>query len=138
MSELEKNKAIVMRFNKEFIEAGNTAVFNELVSPDVINHTAPSGVPNTAQGIFDMIMAGLRTAFPDLTVTVHQQVAEGDMVVTRKSFHGTHSKDFLGLPPSGKKVSMLVIDMVRLRDGKYIEHWGVRDIRELVMAAKEG
>jgi predicted ester cyclase len=54
-------------------------------------------------------------------------VAEGDKVVTRKTFHGTHRGAFMGLPPTGNAVSFDVIDIVRIRDGQLIEHWNVVD-----------
>jgi steroid delta-isomerase-like uncharacterized protein len=134
MHDLEKNKAIVRRINKEVIEEGKAEVFHELVSPDVINRTAPPGTPNTGEAMLSIILNVLRPAFPDLVVEIHEQVAENDLVVTRKSFHGTHVKEFMGLPPSGKKVTIPVIDIIRLRDGKYIEHWGIRDMQEVVKA----
>ena len=132
MNNLERNKAIVRRFNLEFIQAGKAEVFDELVYPKVINNTAPSGFPNGADGIRGMILHGLRPAFPDLEVEIHEMIAERDLVVTRKSFHGTHTKPFLGVEPSNRKVSILVIDIVRINDGKYVDHWGVRDMRELL------
>jgi steroid delta-isomerase-like uncharacterized protein len=135
MLETEQNKAIVRRFNKEVIEEGNVAAFHEFVSPDVINRTAPPGLPNTGEGMLHMIMNGLRPAFPDLVVEIQEMIAERDLVVTRKTFHGTHREAFMGIPPSNKKVSLPVIDIIRIKDGKYIEHWGMRDAQQLVAAA---
>lgn len=137
MQDLEKNKAVVRRVNKEVIEEGKVEVFHELVDPKIINRTAPAGVPDNAEGMLNMIMNGLRPAFPDLVVEIHDMIAEGDLVVTRKTFHGTHQKPFLGVAPSHKKVSIPVIDIIRLRDGKYIEHWGIRDMQKVIAAASE-
>jgi predicted ester cyclase len=74
----------------------------------------------------------LRTGFPDLSVEILDQVAEGDLVTTRKAIHATHSGDFMGIPPTGKKVIINVIDIIRLREGKYVEHWGMSNIPEVI------
>jgi predicted ester cyclase len=64
-------------------------------------------------------------------------VAEGDKVATRKAYHATHQELFLGVPASNKKVVMQVIDIVRVRDGQFIEHWNVVDMQNVMMQIKE-
>jgi len=68
-----------------------------------------------------------RRAFPDSYFTVEDMVAEGDKVATRKTFHGTHGGEFMGIPPSGRSVSMGLIDIVRISDGRVVEHWSMGD-----------
>ena len=131
-SEVEKNKAVVTRFNKEAIEEGRLAAFEELIDPSFINHTAPAGMPKGRDGMVRFILDVLRPAFPDLRVEIYDQIAEGDKVVTRKAFHATHSGTFMGVPATGKTIRFSVIDIVRLRDGKYIEHWGIRDTHSVL------
>ena len=128
----EQNKAIVTRVNKEFIEGGNIATFNELFANDFINHTAPEGSPKGPEGVIYFFNHFLKPAFPDFKVKIHDQVAEGDKVTTRKSFHATHKGDFLGIPASNKKVVMDVIDIIRLKDGKFSEHWGILDMNSVI------
>ena len=128
----EQNKAIVTRVNKEFIEGGKTETVYELFSPDFINQTAPPGSPQGPEAIIYFFDHMLRPAFPDLKVVIHELVAEGDKVTTRKSFHATHKGEFFGVPASNKNVSMEVIDIIRLRDGKYVEHWGILDMQGLM------
>jgi len=128
----DQNKATVRRFNKEFIEGGNMESFNEIIAADFINQTAPAGSPKGPEGVVYFFNHLLRTAFPDLKVVIHDQVAEGDKVTTRKSFHATHKGDFFGIPASHKKVTMDVIDIIRLRDGKFAEHWGVLDMQNVM------
>ena len=127
----EQNKQIVIRFNKEYIERGNSKSFEELVAKDVVNHSAPPGTSKGADGMIHFLQEVLRTGFPDLTVEILDQVAEGDLVTTRKVIYATHSGDFMGIPPTGKKVIINVIDMIRLRQGKYVEHWGMSNIPEV-------
>ena len=131
-SEVEKNKAIVTRFNREAIEEGRLDAFDELIDPSFINHTAPAGMPKGRDGMVRFILDVLRPAFPDLRVEIYDQIAEGDKVVTRKAFHATHSGTFMGVPATGKTIRFSVIDIVRLRDGKYIEHWGIRDTHSVL------
>ena len=122
------NKTIVRRVNKEFIENGNMDTFNEIFEADFVNHTAPEGSPKNRDGVVYFFNHLLKPAFPDLTVEIHDMVAEGDKVTTRKSFHATHTGDFFGINPTNKKVVMEVIDIIELRNGKYIGHWGILDL----------
>ncbi|WAC12588.1 ester cyclase [Dyadobacter pollutisoli] len=128
---LEKNKAVVVRFNKEFIEQGNAACFTDLVSDDLVNHAAPPGAAGP-ESMVHFLHHVLRVGFPDITVNILDQVAENDKVTTRKEFHGTHTGTFMGIPASNKKVVIKVIDIIRLRDGKYAEHWGISNLAEVL------
>jgi predicted ester cyclase len=123
----DENKAIVRRFNDEFISQGNMDVFHELLASDVIDHTALPGFPPGAEGVKHLFFGVYRAAFPDLRVEIYDQVAEGDTVVTRKAFHGTHRGPLMEIPPTGKHVTIQVIDIVRVGNGKIVEHWSVVD-----------
>jgi steroid delta-isomerase-like uncharacterized protein len=72
------------------------------------------------------------TAFPDVRATIHDQTAEGDKVWTRKTFHGTHLGPFMGVPPTGRKIAVDVMDVFRIEDGKLAEHWGISDMLGLM------
>jgi len=136
-SQLEENKAVVVRFNKEFIEQGNMKSFKELVSDAVINHAAPAGTPAGPESMRYFIIDVLRKGFPDIKVEIFDQVAEGDKVTTRKALHATHTGEFMGIPPTNKQVTFLVIDIIRLQDGKYAEHWGMSNIPEVIKTLTE-
>ncbi|RYD84989.1 MAG: ester cyclase, partial [Sphingobacteriales bacterium] len=71
-------------------------------------------------------------AMPDIQVTIHDQVAEGDMVTTRKTISGTQTGPLLGAPATGRSISIEVIDMVKVKNGKYVEHWGITTLPELL------
>lgn len=128
----EQNKAIVQRVNLEFIEGGNMDTFNEIFASDFINYTAPAGTPTGPEGVLYFFNHLLKPSFPNLKVVIHDQVAEGNKVTTRKSFHATHKAEFFGVPATNKTVVMEVIDIITLRDGKYIEHWGILDMQGLM------
>jgi predicted ester cyclase len=128
----EQNKAIVTRINKEFIEGGNKNTVYEIFAPDFVNHTAPPGSPQGPEAIIYFFDHLLKPSFPDLKVVIHDQVAEGDKVTTRKSFHATHKGEFFGVPATNKPVIMEVIDIIRLKNGKFMEHWGILDMSSLM------
>jgi predicted ester cyclase len=69
----------------------------------------------------------LRTAFPDLHFTIEELIAEGDVVAGRLTMSGTHEGPLMGMPPTGRSVQQAHMHFVRFRDGKAVEHWGVRD-----------
>ncbi len=128
----EQNKAIVVRFNKEFIEHGNENTFNELLSDNVVNHSAPPGMPNGKESFDFFLNRVLRKGFPNLTVEILEQVAERDLVTTRKRIRATHTGDLFGIAPSNKEVEINIIDMIRIENGKYAEHWGQSNFEEVL------
>jgi predicted ester cyclase len=122
----EQNKQIVRRFVDEYQTGASASAFEELLDPQVLDHSRPPGVAAGAEGVRQQFDA-FRAAFPDFRATILDQVAEGDKVVTRKVFHGTHEGDLMGIAPTGRQVEITVIDIVRIRDGKIAEHWNVVD-----------
>jgi predicted ester cyclase len=125
---LETNKAVVRRFNKDVIERGDEAAFRELMAPDFVNRSAPPGAPAGAEGMWHTFHRVLRPALPDLTVDIHEQIAEGDKVTTRKTIRGTHRGEFFGVAPTQQHVEIEVIDIVRVKDDRYAEHWGINTL----------
>ena len=123
---VEENRSIVRRFVDEAQSRGNIEVVDEYLSADFIDHSALPGFPPTREGVKQLFSA-FRAAFPDFRAVIHDQVAEGDKVVTRKAFHGTPQGEFLGIPPTGRQVTIEVIDILRVTDGKIREHWNVVD-----------
>jgi steroid delta-isomerase-like uncharacterized protein len=120
------NKHVVRRFVEEYQSAGDERSFAELLHPHVVDRSRPPGVAAGAEGVRQQFDA-FRAAFPDFKATIHDQIAEGDKVVTRKVFHGTHQGELMGIPPTGREVEIEVIDIVRIEDGRIVEHWNVVD-----------
>jgi steroid delta-isomerase-like uncharacterized protein len=127
---LEENKALVRRFIKEVQNQHKLAAIDELFSLEFVDHSAPSGQNGVegAKGFFKMMFA----AFPDMHITILQQIAEGDQVMTYKTFHGTHQGTFMGIPASGKQVSIDSMDVLTIHDGKITDHWTVADFLSLL------
>ncbi len=122
----EANKAIIRRFVEEVQNRGDLTVLDEIAAPDYVNHTAPPGVPADREGL-KQLTAMFRRAFPDGRMAIEDLVAEGDRVVTRKTFRGTHGGELMGIPPTGRAVAIQLIDIVRLADGKAVESWSAAD-----------
>ena len=127
---LEANKLVVRRFNQEVIGDGRS--YDTLLAADFVNRSAPPGMPTGPEGMHATFERVLRPAFPDLRVVIHDQVAEGDRVVTRKTMHGTHRGELFGIAPTGREIAIEVIDIVRVQDGKYVEHWGVNTLASVL------
>jgi len=122
----EENKALVCRFVDEVQSAGNTDAIDEICSPEFVNHSAPPVVPSNCEGV-KQLTAMFRQAFPDSYFIVEDMIAQGEKVATRKTFHGTHQSEFMGIPPTGQQVSVGLIDIVRIADGRVVEHWSMAD-----------
>ena len=123
----EENKEIVRRFIEEVQSGHNVAAIDDYFAPNFVDHTAPPGSVgdrDSAKHFFTLVFA----AFPDLHVTILDLIAEGDLVVTRKTFRGTHRGEFMGIPPTGKQVEYEVIDIRTIAgDGKMTDHWAMSD-----------
>ena len=126
----EENKALVKRFVYEVQSAHKLELIDELFSPDFIDHYAGS-MPPYREGT-KRFLTMIITAFPDVSATIHEQTAEGNKVWTRKTFHGTHSGPFMGIPPTGKPIAVEVMDIFRVENGRIAEHWGVSDMLSLL------
>jgi steroid delta-isomerase-like uncharacterized protein len=124
---VEVEKALVRQFVDEVFNRGNMSVVDDLFAPDFVEHEElPAGIPNDREGVIQLA-AMLRSAFPDFKATIDDIVAEDDKVVIRQTWTGTHKGEFMGVPPTGKSVSIGVIDIIRMADGKCVEHWGQMD-----------
>lgn len=121
-SDLEKNKAVILRFDKACIEQNDTTALNDLVSDQVINYAAQPGMPN-GKDSFHHFLNALHTGLSDIKVTIFRQIAENDLVVTHKVITGIHSGNLFGLPGTGNPVSIEAIEIIRLENGRYAEHW---------------
>ena len=131
MSE-EQNRELVRWLNEEFHNQGRIhQVIQECFAPDFVNHSAPPGLPPTREGN-EMFSTAFRQAFPDYQVTIHDVIVEGDKVVTRKTFSGTHRAEWMGVPATGRQISFGGIDIVRIAGGKVVEHWAEFDMLTLL------
>ena len=130
---VEKNKQVVIKFNKEFFESGNMAITKELLAHNFVNHTAPPGAPTDASVMIQFI-TGFHKGFSAISVQIHEVLGEGDKVSLRKTITATHTGEFMGKMPTGKKVEMNVIEIDILKDGKITDHWSRNDFMQVVQS----
>ena len=123
----EENKALVRRYVEEFVDRSNFDLSDELFPPDFVQYGAS---PDQDAGVEDLkqFFVMLHSGFPDFQTTLEDLISEGDKVVLRFTFHGTHQGEFMGIAPSGKQVTMSGIDIVRIADGKIVEMWNQEDV----------
>ena len=121
---LEENKGVV----RKFIEAYNNRnldflkLIDDFVSRDYLDHSNKVG----REGLKQLFVMGLN-AFPDWHETIEDIIAEGDKVWVRLSYTGTHTGEFMGILPTGKKITSEAVDIYRIVDGRLAEYWNVTD-----------
>jgi steroid delta-isomerase-like uncharacterized protein len=120
MSTEENKKAAHYSF-EEVLNNVNLAVIDELFSTTYVLHT-PAGPVHGPEG-FKQFVLMYRSAFPDSRYTLEEMIAEGDKVVTRWSGTGTHQGELMGIPPTGRQVTVTGISIGRYEGGKLVEEW---------------
>ncbi|MGH3829124.1 MAG: ester cyclase [Pseudonocardiaceae bacterium] len=118
-----ENKAIVERLIDAW-NRGDLAGLTQLWSPDMVHHSRHGHL--SAESTATQ-MSRFMKAFPDLHLEVHSLVAEDDLVATRLTAHGTHSGEYIGVRPTGRRVHCALMGQLRVVDGAVVDHWGVAD-----------
>jgi len=122
----ENNKALVRRFVEEVLNGGNLDAVDELMAPDYLDHTVPSGKYAGREG-HKRSLAKQLAASSDLRFHIEEQIAEGEKVVTWVVGSGTHDQErFMGLAPTGERITIENIIISRVVEGKIVEDRGVR------------
>ena len=124
---IEENKLLVQRYYEEVVNTGDVDRLGDFVSPDyveVLGNVRHSAGPEGAR----QHILGVRETYPDLHLTVEQQIAEGQWVVTRITMRGTHKGVWLKMRPTGKKVEMTAVNIDRVAGGLIVEHGGAANI----------
>jgi steroid delta-isomerase-like uncharacterized protein len=116
----QDNALIVRRFVDEIITQGNIDAAAQFVWEDVVEQVPLPGQGPGLEGLKDILRA-MRAGFPDLVFSIHEQVSEGDKVVSRFEWTGTHKGEFLGIPATGRPVSVWGIVIDRLEEGRIKE-----------------
>lgn len=117
----ESNKALSRRLLEEAFNAGNLAVIDELVTTDFVNHDAALPEPTVGPDAAKASIGAYRAGFPDLRITIEDQIAEGNRVVTRWSAKGTNQGEMMGMPPTGKQATVTGITIDLVVDGRIAE-----------------
>jgi len=120
-------QAVMRRIYREVFTQGNDELIDELMHEDFVEHEdLPPGVPPGREAPKAM-MAMMRSAFPDFSVDIEELLQDGNKVIARARFSGTHQGEFMGIPATGNKFDISVIDIIEFRGDKAIAHWGLMD-----------
>lgn len=118
--------AATVRRLYELLNAGDIDGFGALLADDFVEQE-DLDMPPTREGV-QAFFRTMRAAFPDMRMTLDDVLPSGDRVVVRARFTGTNHGEFMGMPPTGRAVSVALIDIMRLEDdGLVHEHWGLFD-----------
>jgi len=119
---VDQNKALLCRLYEEALNKGNLGVVDEIISTNYVRHGLAPGAPHgpeSTKKVFTM----MRTAFPDIHITVEPMVGEGDMIAAQLTHRGTHEGEFMGIAPTGKQVTAITIGIYRFAGNKLEEAW---------------
>lgn len=129
MSQQEKNKAVVRRLIEECFNGRNLSLLPELLHEEFVNHQDLVPVEGKkGPGVFKELYEKLFETFTDIKINNHMMLADGDKVVIYDTLSGTNTGPLWdGSPPNGKKIEFTAFNILRLKDGKVIERWGITD-----------
>ncbi len=116
----------------ELINAGDIDGFGDLMADDFVEHEETPGLAPTKDGVLEFFRM-YRTAFPDLRMDPEEVLVSGDKTVTRARATGTHQGELMGMPPTGKRVDVKLIDIMQFNAAGMIrEHWGLVDVLSMM------
>lgn len=123
----DQNKSTYRRFIKEVFNEGRLEAVEQYLSPNYVFHGAPAGTTPGRDGV-KQIVSAFRAAFPDLEISIEDQVAEDDKVCSRVTTHGTHKGNLFGVAPTGRSITMTGLTMVHVVGGRITESWVKNDV----------
>ena len=119
-------RELVERLHAELFASRDLEVLERFFAPDVVSHNMPPGFPSGVEGV-RRFFETFQGAFPDAEVRIDEVVVEGDRAAVATTIEGTHTGELLGMAPTGRRVAVSGIDLVRVQDGRIVEHRGLTD-----------
>ena len=126
---VDENKLLVRRYYEEVVNTGNVDELAAFISPEYVEVHNNIRHSIGLEGAKEHVL-GIRETYPDLHLTVEQQIAEGEWVVTRVTVRGTQEGPWLGMKPTGKKLEFIAVNIDRIVDGRIVEHGGAANLLE--------
>lgn len=123
----ENNVTLVKQLFEQVWNKGNLSLANDLLAPDFVDHNVLPGTPDGREG-FSTGVNMIRSAFPDIQFSLDQIVVEDDRLALRLTGVGTHKGDFMGISPTGKKITLGSMTFFHIKNGKIADRWGISDI----------
>jgi steroid delta-isomerase-like uncharacterized protein len=118
-----RSEILIQRWFNEVWNEGLDATVDELFAPDCVAHGLEEGFTVIGPEGFKEFLRKMRDAFPDVRIRVEETICEGDRVATRVLLEGTHLGDTLGIPRTGRRVSIQGMVMIRIAEGQIVEAW---------------
>ena len=131
---LKNNKEIIRRFIEEIENTGNVSHIRAFIGEEYTEVYEGERHQIGIQGAIDHVL-GVRKVYPDLVLTIENQIAEGEWVATSYSVTGTFKEEWLGMKPTGKPITYTGINVNRIKDGKIVEHRGAANLMEPLLKA---
>ena len=128
------NKNVIRRFIEEVENTGDTSNIAEFIAEEYTEVFEGRRYSIGVQGAIDHVL-GVRRVYPDLKMTIENQIAEGDWVVTVYSVTGTFTEEWLGIRPTGKHISYTGVNVDKIKDGKIVEHGGAANLLNPLLEA---
>ncbi len=125
------HKALLRRYIDTVWHQGNLAALDGFLAAEYRCHVSPTATPLDREGQKERL-TGFRAAFPDIELTVEDILAEGDRVAFRSTLRGTHLGRFQGIEPTHRRVTVALLDLIRVADGRIVEQWGGPDLLDLL------
>lgn len=123
----DENKTLVRRYYEEVVNTGAIEEVGRFISPDYVEVHDNKRYSIGLEGVKEHIR-GVRQTYPDLNLTVEQQIAEGEWVVTRVTMRGTHRGEWQGIKPTGRPVEVTAVNLDRVVGGRIVEHGGAANL----------
>jgi predicted ester cyclase len=120
-------RELVQRLHTALLDSRDPEVVDSFFAPEFVSHNNPPGFPPGVEGV-KRFFSMFRDAFPDVSVEIDEVVADGDRAAVASTFTGTHEGELMGVAPTGRRVTVTGIDIVRVAGGKIVEHRGLTDI----------
>jgi predicted ester cyclase len=130
--EMDGYRQVVQEYLDRVWGAHDLDALDELLTPDFRRHISPAREPLTVHGQRERL-ATMQSAFPNAEIELQHVVGNGDLVAFHSVMRGTHAgSEFRGLEASGQRFEVDLVDMLRLRAGRIVEHWGGPDLLDLL------
>ncbi len=123
----DNNKALVRRYIEEIINTGSVGNIEEFIGPEYTEVFEGKRYPTGIEGAKEHVK-GVRATYPDLTLTVDHQIAEGDWVATSITARGTHRGHWMGMKPTGRMLTFTGVNIDKVVNGKIVEHGGAANM----------
>lgn len=133
----EHNKQLIQRFLTQVMQEGNVEVVPEYIAEDFVDRTAMPGQPFEGHASVEAYVRAQDSLLSDRRIEIVHVVADDEFVCVLTKTTGRHTGDALGIPPSGETLQITFLHMLRVRDGKFVEHWGFGDLIQQLSAVSQ-